>query len=176
MYMGPSKSRLLPTAVPKQIESDTNIQEESSNNPEFEPPKIRVVYIAAIAGPSHQGDITSIGFDVNVQTSASISAGTPRKRTLENKISNLERENLELKAEVLELRNNQSSLSTFQGLCKKFLSPKIINFVNMQVIQNNRNVHGRRYTEDFIKFAISLYFVGPKCYRQFRRLGCYRGI
>ncbi|XP_046141623.1 uncharacterized protein LOC123987773 isoform X2 [Osmia bicornis bicornis] len=64
MYMGPSKSRLLPTAVPKQIESDTNIQEESGNNPEFQPPaKIRVVDIAAISGPSHQGNITSIGFD-----------------------------------------------------------------------------------------------------------------
>ncbi|XP_046141568.1 uncharacterized protein LOC123987754 [Osmia bicornis bicornis] len=155
MYMGPSKSRLLPTAIPKQIESDTNIQEESGNNPEFQPPaKIRVVDIAAISGPSHQGNITPIGFDASVQTPASISAGTPRKRKLENEMCNLERENLELKAEVLELRDNQSSLSTFQGLCKKFLSPKIVNLVNMQVLQNNRNVHGRL----------------------FRRRGCYRGI
>ncbi|XP_046144892.1 52 kDa repressor of the inhibitor of the protein kinase-like isoform X1 [Osmia bicornis bicornis] len=84
MYMGPSKSRLLPTAVPKQIESDTNIQEESGNNPEFQPPaKILVVDIAAISGPSHQGNITSIGFDASVQTPASISAGTPRKRFMQ---------------------------------------------------------------------------------------------
>ena len=39
----------------------------------------------------------------------------------------------------------------------------------MQVIQKNRDIHGRRYTEDFKKFAISLYFVGPKCYRQLQK-------
>ncbi|XP_029054742.2 uncharacterized protein LOC114882025 [Osmia bicornis bicornis] len=77
MYMGPSKSRLLPTAVPKQIESDTNIQEESGNNPEFQPPaKIRVVDIAAISGPSHQGNITSIGFDACSDASIDICRDT----------------------------------------------------------------------------------------------------
>ncbi|XP_076664538.1 uncharacterized protein LOC143366937 isoform X2 [Andrena cerasifolii] len=46
MYMGPSKSRLLPSAIPKKIESDTNVQEKSSckNVLDLEPPAKKNLY------------------------------------------------------------------------------------------------------------------------------------
>lgn len=105
--------------------------------------------------------------DIGTKTRASRSANSPRKmKKLHTEISNLQEENIKLRSMLLQLEEEQSTHTNFGKLCDKFLPATVANFVKVQSIQFNKNLHGRRYTEEFKKFALSLYFVGPKCYRQ----------
>lgn len=53
----------------------------------------------------------------------------------------------------------------FIELCDEFLPENISNFVKMQVVLADRKIRGERYTKSFKQFALTLYFLSPKCYR-----------
>ena len=87
-------------------------------------------------------------------------------KKLRTEISNLQEEYIKLRSVLLQLGEEQSTHTNFAKLCDKFLPAAVANFVKVQLIQFNKNHHGRRYTEEFKKFALSLYFVGSNDYHQ----------
>lgn len=55
-------------------------------------------------------------------------------------------------------------------ICDDFLEPKVSNFVKVQVQLSDRKSGGERYNTALKKFALSLYFLSPKCYRFLRTI------
>lgn len=58
----------------------------------------------------------------------------------------------------------------FIKLCDTFLPKKISDFVKVQVALADRKVRGERYTNSFKYFALTLYFLSPKCYKFLRSI------
>lgn len=64
-------------------------------------------------------------------------------------------------------------------MCDKFLSPQVAQFVKTEVELYKKSGHGRRYSNSCKEFALSVYFLSPKCYRFLQRMFClpsYRSI
>lgn len=52
-------------------------------------------------------------------------------------------------------------------VCEKFLPPTAAKFVKVQVVNtlNSQHSNGRRYSDEYKRFALQLYFISPKAYR-----------
>lgn len=102
-----------------------------------------------------------------------LSAKSPRKSKLSSKIAQLSEENKKLKQEIEKQRQEEQKKEIdengFKELCDRFLTPSLSSFVKLQLSHMNRDIRGHRYTNEFKKFAMSLYFLGPKCYRQLQK-------
>jgi hypothetical protein len=57
------------------------------------------------------------------------------------------------------------TIEEFKKLCEKFLPPLSAKFVQVQATLNNKKQCGKRYTDDYKKFALQLYFISPKAYK-----------
>lgn len=99
---------------------------------------------------------------VETQTTKVISSHTPRMLKLKKKIVVLQAENKKLKKELEEVV--EPSEEHFFQLAEKYLTPEIARFIRAQVNLNKTNKFGRRYTEEFKRFALTIYFLGPRCY------------
>jgi hypothetical protein len=88
----------------------------------------------------------------------------------------LKKENIQLNKEIQSLQETSKaqllSEVDFQKLSDVFLPPKVACFVKGQMDLLSRAAHGRRYSNHFKEFALSLYFLGPKCYRQLQKTFC----
>ncbi|KAF2893975.1 hypothetical protein ILUMI_12198 [Ignelater luminosus] len=94
---------------------------------------------------------------------------------LRSKISSVGKDKQQLSKETEKLSKKQTmppNQEDFKNLCDIFLTKKISSFVKVQLNLINRSAQGRRYSDEFKKFAISLYFLGSKCYRQLQKTFC----
>ena len=106
------------------------------------------------------------------QTVMVLSQRTPRKRKLHEQIHELTRENKLLKHDIAAIQVQQETVSETQqleNLCDKLLPTQLAMFVKTQLKLINRTSQGRRYSNAFKKFSLSLFFLGPKCYKQLQK-------
>jgi hypothetical protein len=110
-----------------------------------------------------------LDLSIGIQTPQSLSARSPRKIKLINQVHQLKKENIQLNKETQSLQETSKaqllSEVDFQKLCDLFLPPKVACFVKGQMDLLSRAAH-------FKEFALSLYFLGPKCYRQLQKTFC----
>jgi hypothetical protein len=126
--------------------------------------------IAAVPEISNPEIAVPLTSSVELQTPCALTANTPRKKKLRKQVKTLEKENNRLRKEVEELKLQSSpNLNQFQKLCDHFLPEQISSFVKVQLNQTNRSENGRRYSDEFKRLCISLYFLGPKCYKQLQK-------
>jgi hypothetical protein len=110
-----------------------------------------------------------LDLSIGIQTPQSLSARSPRKIKLINQVHQLKKENIQLNKETQSLQETSKaqllSEVDFQKLCDLFLPPKVACFVKGQMDLLSRAAH-------FKEFALSLYFLRPKCYRQLQKTFC----
>lgn len=83
-----------------------------------------------------------------------------------------------------ELDNALGQLETpneeyFKRQCEYFLPPYLASFIKTQLEMLKRGMHGKRYSNEYKQFALSLYFLSPKCYSFLRTVFClpmYRSL
>lgn len=94
---------------------------------------------------------------VSTQTSSSLTAKSPRKEKLRKKIKSLKKQ--------------LTSKNKLQRLNFDDLLPKTnTSFIKSQPVLKNRKPVGRRYSQEIKKFALTLYFLGPKTYNFMQQL------
>lgn len=107
---------------------------------------------------------------VETQTPQSLSSSSPRKIAMARKIEELKAENKMLKKEIDALNTAPKELNVdFNLLCDKFLPSDLRDFVKAQIRNMNRTAKGQRFSNEFKKFSLSLYFLGPKAYRHLQK-------
>ncbi|XP_071056023.1 uncharacterized protein [Onthophagus taurus] len=196
MYLGPDKTRLLSQAVPS-VYIQPLLDRSTSSTPALEPPqKIKILqnihvsipvtdptlesFESSPMSPLRTQTIKGLSTDTSpsmspmgTQTSKKLYTDTPRKRKLSLVIKDLQEENIFLKKRIQELEENTIKppldINLWKNMCDKFLTPEMSKFIKIQGEQSTKNSHGHRYSNEFKKFALSLYFLGHKCYRYLRR-------
>ncbi|XP_045483518.1 uncharacterized protein LOC123688837 [Harmonia axyridis] len=104
---------------------------------------------------------------IATQTSASLSSCSPRKQKLKLKVRTLQRKMRKL-SEGREEENK--SMDQFHEMCLRYLPQDLADFVRIQAELNMHKAKGRRYSAQYKKFALSLYFLGPRAYNFFKKL------
>lgn len=104
-------------------------------------------------------------------------ANSPRKRKLRQSNKKLRDEIYRLKKRDKkrslisdQTKNKAVDKAKFIELCDNFLPEKISLFVKTQVKLCDRKLKGERYSNAFKKFALSIYFLSPKCYKFLRSI------
>ncbi|XP_011873779.1 PREDICTED: uncharacterized protein LOC105565304 [Vollenhovia emeryi] len=97
------------------------------------------------------------------QTPQSLSAHSPRKLKLQQKIKNLEKEIVTLRGIIKRIEDVTED--QFLNACEKFMSPLIALFVREQVLSGKKKYQGRRYSLQLKQLCLNLYFKGPRTYR-----------
>lgn len=93
-----------------------------------------------------------------VQTTNILSANSPRKEKLRKKLKKLQRINALLKVKLKRKNNLENITETnFLKLCKKFVPESIQFFITEQIKLQKRHKKGNRYTEEFKRYALSLF-------------------
>jgi hypothetical protein len=100
----------------------------------------------------------------NTQTEQSLSSNTPRKRKIREGMRMLKQENKRLKTHH-ESHLDNITVDDFKKLCGKFLPPSSAKFVGAQASLNTRQNNGKRYSDEFKRFSLQLYFISPKAYK-----------
>lgn len=101
---------------------------------------------------------------VSTQTHASLTGKSVRERKLQLEIRKLRARNKRLQlASKKHLEN--ITIDDFKLLCGKFLPPSYAKFVQQVVNLNTLVDKGRRYTEEYKRFAQQLYCISPKAYK-----------
>lgn len=99
---------------------------------------------------------------------------TSPKTKLRAALKNLRKKNKRLEIKNATLKGSFSGKSInkeeFINMCDTFLPDNISNFVKMQVVLADRKCRGERYTKAFKQFALTLYFLSPKCYRFLKKI------
>ncbi|KAJ8942018.1 hypothetical protein NQ317_014879 [Molorchus minor] len=110
----------------------------------------------------------------STQTPSSLSFNSPRKSKYRNIIKNLTAENKRLQERIEQLEHNFNnpeeyiSLEQYKALTFKFCkSVATAKFINIQVTQGQKHPKGRRYSKRFKHDCLSIYFAGPKVYKQY---------
>ncbi|XP_026813395.1 uncharacterized protein LOC113553979 isoform X1 [Rhopalosiphum maidis] len=111
---------------------------------------------------------TRIGLNsVSLQTPASLSAGSPRKRKLRKKLSEeinlkkrLEKTVIELTKQLEETKTENNCLK----LCEMYLPPTMYMLVKNYLINKYKSPNGQRYLKEITQFAYTIYHLGPKAY------------
>lgn len=110
--------------------------------------------------------------DQVTQTNTELSEGTPRKRKLRKAVKRLQNEKQYLKEKIIKLGKRVSSeclekltLEDYKRLTHKFCpSTTVAHFINAQVSQFSKEAIDIS-TEEFKNYCLSLYFQGPKLYK-----------
>lgn len=111
---------------------------------------------------------------VQTQTPQTLSLHSPRKEKWHQKNLQLRVENRLLKEEIIKLQNEQGTPNPkqFEALCDLFLTKDFAKFVKVQLQLTDRSIQGRRYSNKFKEFCLTLYFLGPRCYKQLMKTMC----
>lgn len=112
-----------------------------------------------------------------IQTPEVLTTNSPRKKAIRSLNVKLKSEIAELQKENEVLRNSllekaQPTLDDFVKVCDCFLPKQLAAIVKTQAIQAKRFGKGRRYPADFKQFCMSVYFLGPKCYKYLMNMLC----
>lgn len=105
------------------------------------------------------------------QTSHILSANSPRKEKLRTKLKKLQRINSILKAKLKRKNKLEDVTETdFLKLCNKFLPKNIQFFITEQIKLQKCHKKGYRYTKEFKRYALSLFFISPSAYRFLQKI------
>lgn len=99
--------------------------------------------------------------DIGTQTSTSLSKNSPRKIHLRNRIRHLRRN----PTHQLTPANRNISGEEVVEFVKQHCSPALANFLKAQIEHIGKSKKGSRYSNDYKKFALTIYFLGPKVYK-----------
>ncbi|KAE9544229.1 hypothetical protein AGLY_001408 [Aphis glycines] len=117
----------------------------------------------------------SVFSSCSTQTPKILSRYTSRKIKLKEQLTMQKEKYESLQVEFKKLQkaySNACSLSNFNLMCDKFLTPEMSNFVKLQSKLINFKNKGRRYTDEFKQFALTIWFFGPKVYRFLKFAWC----
>nr|CAI5829177.1 unnamed protein product [Callosobruchus analis] len=155
------RTRLLDNAVPIRLE----VSGESGGLRHHPSKKVSILENLVIKPVDTSPPLTS---PVEIQTPKSFSSNSPRKQQLRQKLVVLKEENKKLKGEVNAALQTASepTQDLFLELCDKFLTKDMAKLVKSQVLLLTTEKQGRRYAPEFKKFAMTLFFLSPRCYRQ----------
>lgn len=82
----------------------------------------------------------------------------------------MQRENAQLREQVENIAQQKHieniTLEEFQQLTYKFCPREFAAFINIQLSQIQKKPKGRRYSNDFKTFCLTVYFMGPKLYKK----------
>lgn len=116
----------------------------------------------SVSGPS-----SSFSPSTGTQTPASLSSSTPRKLKLRKKVRSLRK-----KRTVLYQEKHEWTIEDFNEICDKFLSKPLAEIIKAQAILKHKTPVARRYSMEYKKFALTLYFLGPRAYSFMSKLLC----
>lgn len=110
----------------------------------------------------------------STQTTAALSSNSPRKRKYRQQIRDIIHENKRLKMEVNHIKGKYENviqnitMEQYFELTHQFThgSTELSNFINFQVSQCHKKKKGRRYTNDFKRESLKMYYAGPKLYKK----------
>ncbi|XP_023310950.1 uncharacterized protein LOC111691813 [Anoplophora glabripennis] len=105
---------------------------------------------------SSEVELSPLKSPVQTQTTQIFSNRSPRKNKLRQKIRSQREEIRKLKKVA---NQEEISVQQFKSLCEKFLPEKFCNLAKAQVDLKNIRPKGRRYTEEYKEFALTLYFM-----------------
>lgn len=158
---------------------------ESESSDESSAKKIKLLQNIQILPPVQSKPLSPVSpplfSPVETQTESSLTASTPRKRKLKTKLGDLQQQNRLLKKELETAlaKLNKPSEEDFKSNLDKYLNPSMANFVKCQLDLVKKSEHGKRYTNELKQFALSLYFLSPKCYKHLQKTFClpsYRSL
>lgn len=112
--------------------------------------------------------------DKQIQTHANLSQSTPRKRKLRQSLSISRTKVARLEDRVKELEEQLEAAKTFQSatlndleaLIMKFCPEQLAKFITIQIRQVQKKKQGRRYSAEFKRICLQMYFHGPKMYKR----------
>lgn len=96
------------------------------------------------------------------QTASILRSYTPRKAKLRYKVNLLKNKILTKKQTDASEKRKRFQLQIFHSLCDKFLNKPLSDIVKLQSLLKNKESKGRRYSEEYKKFALTLYFFYSK--------------
>lgn len=116
--------------------------------------------------------------DKSTQTVAALSANTPRKQKLKEDIKTLKRTSASTSSSTSSDKKQKCqmqletaiSIEDIHRYLEKNYSEQSCKLLKTQLDLLNKAPKGCRYSEEFKKFALSVYFLGPKAYQQFSTL------
>jgi hypothetical protein len=120
----------------------------------------------------------SISPQASTQTSKDLSAHSPRKDKLRQKIRSLQARNLYAeKKRINSVSSTEeanvvstATLEDFKSLCDIYLPTSCANFVKLQADLHKKTPKQRRYSKEFLQVCLKIYFMGPKAYRNLSNL------
>lgn len=113
--------------------------------------------------------------DKCTQTVAALSANSPRKQKLKEETKTLKRAatpstSSSKKRKCQMQLERQITIEDVHKYLEKNYSEESCKSLKTQLNLLNKSPKGCRYTDEFKKFALSVYFLGPKAYKQFSTL------
>lgn len=122
---------------------------------------------------------TTLTYSQSSQTCKSLTARTPRKTAIRVKYKSLTGQYTRLKHKFNRSQKKEQPLDLitfeqYKKLTYKFFpSSELASSINAVMTQIRRKPKGRRYSNDFKTYCLSLYFIGPKLYKKelVRKLG-----
>lgn len=139
---------------PKKVNQHTQVEITSYNNSNQTE--------TTIGTSSCQTDTNTT--DNLTQTTAGLSASTPRKRKLKSEL-------IECKKRLRANESANSSQDMFYKLCDRFLSKDLAELVKAQTYLKYAN-KGNRYSIAYKMFCLNLYYVSPQAYRLLEKTLC----
>ena len=101
--------------------------------------------------------------NIGTQTPESLTHGTPRKKKLRTQLKTAQRRLSQSSKQRLS-NEKEWSPEDFNRMADHFLNKPLAELVKAQGILRERKPTARRYSMEYKKFALSLYFLGPRAY------------
>lgn len=120
----------------------------------------------SITYSTHRDQNLQVLTSTATQTPASFTQISPSKVKLRYTIRLLKRNNTsKAKQQLFKTQHDKSDLKIFEGPCDKFLNKAVAQLLKIQAKLKNKSGRAKRYSKEYKKFALTLYFLGPKSYR-----------
>lgn len=109
---------------------------------------------------------------------------SPRKKKLQQRIARLQgrvktlderNRRLQKKVKILTIRKKKSEKEKLKDheilrqLGCKFFSPTFARLLSAQIDAQIKSKRGRRYNSEFKQFALGIYFLSPRCYKELQK-------
>lgn len=109
--------------------------------------------------------LKSYFIDKSIQTSATLSANSPRKNILKEKLKALKKDPASTASCSKQLETS-ITLEDVHKYLEQNYSQESCTLLKNQLNLLNKSEKGCRYTDELKQFALSVYFLGPKAYKQ----------
>lgn len=94
----------------------------------------------------------------STQTERNLTNDTPRKNKLKFQVKTLKRKIIFQKKQSQKYKCEKNQLQCFKKYCDKFLNKPLAEIIKLQALLKGKTSKGRRYSEEYKNFALTLYF------------------